>query len=104
MFLKLTLGCLILCLTICKPLTKEVLDYLDKDKETFATYKDNYKILACKLITYSKLKYLYDIETIDKYLNQTDDKMGFLNLAQSKMIDMCVDKNDNNMVLREIYL
>lgn len=82
-----------------KPLTKEVLRYLDEDKLTFANYKDQYKVLACKLLTYGKLKNLYDEEIIDRYLNQTENKIGFLNLLERKTHDRCMKTLENNMVI-----
>ncbi len=82
-----------------KPLTKEVLQYLDADKSTFSTYKGQFKVLACKLLTYGKIKNLYDEEIIDKYLNQTENKIEFLNLLQEKTQEKCIKTLENNMVI-----
>ncbi len=81
-----------------KPLTKDVLQYLEADKKTFSVYKEEYKKLACKLLTYSRMKNLYDEEVIDVYLKQTDNKMGYLNLLQSKIQEKCMKTLSNNMV------
>lgn len=84
----------------CEPLTKEVLDYLEKDEETFRSYKTNYKHLACKVLTYSRIKYLYEKEEIDKYINQTQNRRGFLDYLQESIFNMCTDKySDLNMVI-----
>jgi hypothetical protein len=88
-----------------KPLIKEVLQNLESDKQTFLVYKDEYKKLACKLLTYSRMKNLYDEEVIDVYLNQTDDKIGYLNLLQSNIQEKCIKTLSNNMVsIYSIYI
>ena len=81
-----------------KPLTKDVLKYLDSDKLTYITYKDEYKKLACKLLTYSRMKNLYDEEVIDKYLGQIENKIGYLDSLEEKMNEKCLHTLENNMV------
>lgn len=84
----------------CEPLTKEVLEYLEKDEETFKSYKANYKNLACKVLTYSRIKYLYEKEEIDKYINQTQNRRGFVDYLQESIFNTCTDKySDLNMVI-----
>jgi hypothetical protein len=87
---------------LSKPLTKDVLKYLDSDKLTYATYKDDYKKLACKLLTFSRMKNLYDEEVIDKYLGQIENKIGYLEILQEKMKEKCMHTLDNNMVCEYI--
>jgi predicted nucleotidyltransferase len=83
----------------CEPLTKEVLEYLEKDEETFKNYKANYKLLACKVLTYSRIKYLYEKEEIDKYINQTKNRRGFMDYMQERIFNLCKDNySDLNMV------
>ena len=88
---------------LAKPLTTEVLQYFEADKITFANYKDEYKVLACKLLTYSRMKNLYEEEVIDRFLNQTDDKAGYLDLLQEKIKEKCMSTLDNNMVCENIF-
>jgi hypothetical protein len=84
---------------ICEPLTSQVLEYLDKDKETFLEYRSQYKFLACKVLTYSRMKYLFEKETIDGYLNQTINKRGFLDYMQENILNYCTGiYSDSNMV------
>ena len=98
-FVFLTLQ-ILFAIAICntKQLTKDVLQYLDSDKLTFATYKDEYKQLACKLLTYSRMKNLYDEEVIDKYLGQIENKIGYLDSLEEKMNEKCLHTLENNMV------
>lgn len=97
LFSILVLNLIVLFLT--KPLTPEVLDYLAKDEQTFREYRAGYKELTCKLLTYSKLKVLYESESIDKVMNQTNNKRGFVDYLHSSMFDLCRRVySDNNMV------
>jgi len=89
--------------SLSKPLTKDVIKYLDSDKLTYTTYKGEYKKLACKLLTYSKMKNLYDEEVIDKYLIQIENKLGFLDMLQEKIREKCMFTLDNNMVCEYIF-
>ena len=85
---------------ICsKPLTQDVLDYLKTDQVTFSTYKLEYKLLCCKLITYGRMKYYYEMEEIDPFMNQTENKREFLDFLQKTLYDNCVNLyTDFNLV------
>ena len=74
---------------LTKPLTKEVLDYLKKDINTFNTYRTDLLKTTCNLIVYSKIKYMWEKEEIDKYLEKAKDKLGFLKALREKMYEKC---------------
>ena len=78
-----------------KPLTPEVIKYLEKDQDTFSNYKQIYRELSCKIITYSKMKHLYESKEIDKYVNQTIDQKGFLDYMQNSYLTHCNTKYDD---------
>jgi hypothetical protein len=93
MFLK-KLICLIglFIYTSTRPFGKEVLDYLEKDALTFETYRKDYLHIACKLTIYSKLKYMWEKEELDQYLNKTDDKASYLRQVREEMMKTCAEK------------
>lgn len=78
-----------------KPLTPDVLKYLEKDQETFANYKQNYRELSCKIMTYSKMKHLYESKEIDKYVIQTKDQKGFLDYMEKSYQTHCNSKYED---------
>lgn len=81
------------------PLQQNVLKYLEKDKETFQEYRNHYKFLSCKLMTYSKMKYLYEKEIIDPFVKQTTKKDDFIDALREKILDFCTSVyNGSNMV------
>jgi hypothetical protein len=83
----------------CKPLSKNVLDYLEQDEETFKDYRNHFQFLSCKLMTYSKMKYLYENEMIDQYVNKTKRKGEFVDLLRERIMDYCAKiYKGNNMV------
>lgn len=79
----------IIAITNAKPLTKEVLDYLKKDINTFDTYRTDLLKTTCNLTVYSKLKYMWEKELIDKYLEKAKDKVGFVKALRAKMFEKC---------------
>jgi hypothetical protein len=96
LFILLSLWCL-----ESKPLTPQVIKYLEEDQITFTYYKENYRKLSCKIMTFSKMKYLYETKEIDKYMNQTQNQRGFLDYMQMTLENHCKDKyNDFNTVFK----
>jgi hypothetical protein len=78
---------------ISKPLGRDVLDYLEKDVITFETYRNDFLYLSCKLTIYSKLKYMWETEELDKYLNQTTlVKKDYINKVREEMMKTCMGK------------
>lgn len=73
-FFTITIIFSLIYLIITKPLSKETLKYLEADQETYDNYRVGYRELSCKLLTYSKMKQLYEHEIIDGFINQTDKK------------------------------
>jgi hypothetical protein len=74
-----------------RPLGREVLEYLDKDVITFETYRLQYLELSCRLTIYSKLKYMWEIEALDKYLNQTTlTPREYLGNVREEMMKKCM--------------
>jgi hypothetical protein len=73
------------------PLGREVLEYLEKDVITFNTYRKDYLELSCKLTIYSKLKYMWEIEELDKYLNKTTlSPRDYINRVREEMMKKCM--------------
>src|SRR4051794_41070474 len=82
-----------------KPLSPEVVTYLSSDMETFIDYRARYKYLNCKLLTYSRIKYFYEKEEIDQYVNKTRNRSGYLDYLRSSMFEHCMKAyKANNMV------
>jgi deoxyxylulose-5-phosphate synthase len=94
-----TLLCCLLVIMICKPLTKEVLEYLQKDHETFVTFREKYKQLSCKLLVFSRLQYMFENETIDEFMNMTVDKHEYVDRLGEAMMEKCSEEYTNNQVL-----
>jgi hypothetical protein len=91
-----------LILITAKPLTPMVLDYLGSDEETFSSFREKYKYLSCKLMTYSKIKLYYESEMIDQFMNQTSDKGSFLDYLQESTLSHCLNTyTESNMVKRK---
>jgi hypothetical protein len=87
--MKLVLFLLAVVNILSKPLTKEVLEYLNKDIITFNTYRKDLLKTSCNLIVYSKIKFMWEKEEIDKYLEKAKDKVGFIKALKEKMLETC---------------
>src|SRR5690349_5108259 len=85
----LTLMSFLVIFADTKPLTPQVLEYLDVDISTFWDYRPKYKSLSCKLMVFSKIKYMYEKYIIDQYVNQTEHKREYLDLLHEKMYNFC---------------
>jgi hypothetical protein len=88
-----------------KPLTPHVIKYLEEDQMTFTNYKQNYRKLSCKIMTFSKMKNLYETKEIDKYMNRTENQRGFLDYMQLTLESHCNTKyTDFNTVIHLLKL
>lgn len=83
---------------ITKPLSPKVLDLLDKDQLAFENFRGKYRYLSCKLIIYSKLKYMFETEIIDQFMNQTPKKKEFIDTLYDEMLKKCNNKMTDNSV------
>jgi hypothetical protein len=82
-----------------RPLSQNVIEYLEKDEDTFVNYRKDYKFLSCKLMTYSRMKYLYEKEFIDEHVNKTNNREGFLDSLRERIMNFCLDiYKDMNVV------
>jgi hypothetical protein len=110
--MRLVLFLLAIANILSKPLTKEVLEYLNKDIITFNTYRKDLLKTTCNLIVYSKIKYMWENETIDKYLEKAKDKVGFVKAIKEKMFEKCSKEQssinviyfNNRMLLRKDFM
>jgi hypothetical protein len=84
---------------LTKPLTKDVLEYLSKDIHTFKTYRNDLLKTTCNLTVYSKIKYMWEKELIDKYLEKAKDKLGFVKALRHKMYEMCLSNQSSINVI-----
>ena len=90
-FLIIIITIILLCLSkiFTKPLEKKLIDVLKKDQWTMENYKARYRYLSCKLIIYSKLKYMFEEEKIDTFANVTDNKKDFIDIYYDEMLKKC---------------
>ena len=79
-------------LILSKPLGKDVLDYLTEDMITFNTYRKDFLQLTCKLTIYSKMKYMWESEELDKYLNRTTNVIDYVQAVKDEMYKVCMSK------------
>ena len=79
-----------------KPITKDVLDYLNKDLITFDTYRKDLLKTACRLTVYSKIKYMWEKEILDQYLNKTQRVKDFVLELKRNMLEKC-DKEQSSI-------
>jgi hypothetical protein len=87
-----------------KPLSPEVISYLSKDMETFFDYRVQYKYLNCKLLTYSRIKLFYEKETIDQYVNKTQNRGAFLDYLRDTMFKFCMGAYKANNMVNYIFI
>lgn len=76
-------------------LNKEIIEAFEKDKLTYTTYRQSLKELSCKLLTYSKLRDLFESKRIDIYFIHPgikNDKRGFYNYVKNEMLYQCRQK------------
>lgn len=96
-------SCLILTLIvieiITKPLTPKILDLLDKDQLAFENFRGQYRYLSCKLLIYSKLKYMFEKEIIDQFIKETPKKREFMDVLYDEMLKKCNNKIQDNTVI-----
>ena len=74
------------------PLDKKTLELLKKDQLTMDNYRGQYRYLSCKLLIYSKLKYMFEKEKIDTFANQTENKKDFIEIYYQEMLKKCNGK------------
>ena len=93
---------IILCFQIInfltKPLSKKILDLLDKDQFAFENFRPRYRYLSCKLIIYSKMKYMYESEIIDQFMKETPKKREFVETLYDEMLKQCNKEMTDNSV------
>lgn len=96
-------SCLLLALLVIeiftKPLTPKILDLLDKDQLAFENFRGQYRYLSCKLLIYSKLKYMFEKEIIDQFVKETPKKREFMDVLYDEMLKKCNNKIQDNTVL-----
>ncbi len=85
--------CFCLLKIFTKSLDKKVIEVLKKDQLTLDNYKARYRYLSCKLIIYSKLKYMFEYEKIDTFANVTDNKKDFIDIYYDEMLKKCNQQN-----------
>jgi hypothetical protein len=83
---------------LTKPLTPKILELLDKDILAYENFRGQYRYLSCKLLIYSKLKYMFEKEIIDEYIAQTPKKKEFVDVLYEEILKKCNQRNDDNMV------
>jgi hypothetical protein len=84
-----------------KPLNKETLEVLKNDQEIFNRFQLNLTELSCKLAAYQQVKFYYDNEVIDSFLNQTRYKRSFLNLLYNELKSTCDKTSTNDKLVLE---
>ena len=76
----------------------KTIELLKKDQLTMDNYKAQYRYLSCKLLIYSKLKYMFESELIDKFANQTEKKKEFIDIFYDEMLKRCNQRMTDNDV------
>ena len=73
-------------------LTPEVKSTLLADHETMQKFRPQYKELSCRLLSISKIKYLYEVEKLDDYYYKIipSQRENFLDHIKSKMYNRCM--------------
>jgi hypothetical protein len=97
--MRLIIGFIMLFINVTKPLTKDVLEYLNKDLITFDTYRTDLLKTACKLTVYSKIKFMWEKETLDKYLNKTEKVREFVLELKNSMMEKCLKEQSSINVI-----
>jgi hypothetical protein len=94
--------CLILTLfviqIITRPLSPKILDLLDRDQLAFENFRGQYRYLSCKLLIYSKLKYMFEKEIIDQFIKETSKKKEFMDVLYDEMLKKCNNRHQDNTV------
>jgi hypothetical protein len=92
-FISIKITIIILCLCLskfsAKALDKKVIEVLKKDQLIMDNYSARYRYLSCKLIIYSKLKYMFELEKIDVFANVTENKKDFIDIFYEEMLKKC---------------
>jgi len=102
-------NCVILLLTLViehlsKPLSPKILELLDKDHFAFENFRVQYRYLSCKLMIYSKLKYMFELEIIDQFMKETPKKREFVDALYDEMLKKCNNKYSDNDVFIIIFI
>lgn len=98
-------SCLLLTILVIdilsKPLSPKILDLLDKDQLAFENFRGQYRYLSCKLLIYSKLKYMFEKEIIDQFIKETPNKREFMDVLYDEMLKKCNHRiQDNTVILK----
>lgn len=83
---------------LAKPLTPKILELLDKDQLAFENFRGQYRYLSCKLLIYSKLKYMFEAEIIDEIMKETPKKREFIDVLYDEMLKKCNNRLTDNSV------
>lgn len=73
-------------------LNEDIIKAFEKDKKTYATYRQSLKELSCKLLTYSKLREMFENKAVDVYFVHPGikyDKKGFFRYVKGEMMNKC---------------
>lgn len=84
--------------SLTKPLTKEIIQFIDEDQHIFDNYREDFKDLSCLTAVYSKLKHIYEKELIDDHIKKVDNKKAFLDELQAQMYNKCTSSKDVGQV------
>lgn len=104
-YLFLIITILLLCISnfSSKPIDKKLIEVLKKDQFTMDNFKARYRYLSCKLIIYSKLKYMFESEKIDTFAEVTENKKEFIDIYYNEMLKRCNKLNVDNEVRRNFF-
>lgn len=84
--------------TLTKALSPKIMDLLDKDQLAFENFRGQYRYLSCKLLIYSKLKYMFEKEIIDQFVKETPKKKEFMDVLYDEMLKKCNNRIQDNSV------
>jgi len=88
---------------LAKPLSPKIIELLDKDQLAFENFRGQYRYLSCKLLIYSKLKYMFEKEIIDQFVKETPKKKEFMDVLYDEMLKKCNQRNTDNSVIKYIF-